>query len=352
MTDHYSPQSARGPMRALRLLALTVVSAGVIVLLAAAFVLSYPGIHAMALHAGVSPRLARGYPVIFDAVLAIACAALLALRGGGLVSRCYAWLSLLVVLAGAAGADALHSTGTQVPHRPAAATAAVLPWVLALIGFGLLLAVLRHARKLAGRQAQDGPARGAARGAAAQGMPAHYVPATPPPPPPYAPDAPPRVPALEAAPTAAPGPAGVAPAGVAPVTGEPRPEALPLAGDPAPAQDAVPAQDSVPAQDAAPAQELVPAPDPPAKEPAPADSSVPADNAAPADDGARAGYQEIISQEPTSHQGGEDDAGQDDSGYADIDPLMEQPEEDSGAPAPAFHRMWSSPTPPGDDDQP
>ncbi len=216
MTDHYSPQSARGPVRALRLLALTVVGAGVIVLLAAAFVLSYPGIHAMALHAGVSPRLARGYPVIFDAVLAIACAALLALRGGGLVSRCYAWLSLLVVLAGAAGADALHSTGTRLPHRPAAATAAVLPWVLALIGFGLLLAVLRHARKLAVRQAQDGPSRGAARGAAAQGMPAQYVPPAPPTAP-YPPHAPPHVPALEAAPATtgirrrgarAPGPGG------------------------------------------------------------------------------------------------------------------------------------------------
>ncbi|HEY1618116.1 MAG TPA: DUF2637 domain-containing protein [Streptosporangiaceae bacterium] len=334
MTDHYSPQSARGPIRALRLLALTVVSAGVLVLLAAAFVLSYPGIHAMALHAGVSPRLARGYPVIFDAVLAIACAALLALRGGGLVSRCYAWLSLLVVLAGAAGADALHSTGTRVPHRPAAATAAVLPWVLALIGFGLLLAVLRHARKLAARQAKDGPARGAA----AAGMPAHYVPATPPPPPPYAPDAPPHVPALEAAPPATVPPA---PAGVAPAVNQPEPEAMPLTGDPMPAQDVVPAQDAVPAP------EQAPAPDPaPAKEAAPVHSSVPAEDAG------RAGDQEITGQELSSHQGDEDDAGQDDSGYADIDPLVEQPEEDSGAPAPAFHRMWSSPTPPGDDDQP
>jgi hypothetical protein len=70
----------------------------------------------------------------------------LSLRGAGLVSRCYAWLSLLVLLAASAGADTLHSTGTRLPHREAAAAAAIIPWALLLIGFGLLLAMLRHAR--------------------------------------------------------------------------------------------------------------------------------------------------------------------------------------------------------------
>jgi hypothetical protein len=131
----------------LRLLALAAVAVGVILLAAAAFVLSYSGIHAVALSAGVSPRLARLYPLIFDAMLVVACSAVLALRTAGLPSRCYAWLSLLALLAAVAAADALNATGTKLPHRPTAAVIAVIPWALVLIGFGLLLAMLRHARK-------------------------------------------------------------------------------------------------------------------------------------------------------------------------------------------------------------
>jgi hypothetical protein len=131
----------------LRLLALAAVAVGVILLAAAAFVLSYSGIHAVALSAGVSPRLARLYPLIFDAMLVVACSAVLALRTAGLPSRCYAWVSLLALLAAVAAADAVNATGTKLPHRPTAAVIAVIPWALVLIGFGLLLAMLRHARK-------------------------------------------------------------------------------------------------------------------------------------------------------------------------------------------------------------
>ena len=75
----------------LRLAALCAVSLGVVLLAAAAFVLSYEGIHQIALHAGVSPGLARLYPLIFDAMLVIAGAAALALRGAGWWARFYAW---------------------------------------------------------------------------------------------------------------------------------------------------------------------------------------------------------------------------------------------------------------------
>ena len=44
-----------------------------------------------------------------------------ALRGAGLPSRCYAWLTMLVLLAAAAGADTVHATNTKLPHKPAAA---------------------------------------------------------------------------------------------------------------------------------------------------------------------------------------------------------------------------------------
>src|SRR5580704_9969661 len=132
--------------RGLRLLGLVAVSAGVLLLMAAAFVLSYTGIHALALSAGVSPRFARIYPVIFDAMLVVACAAVLALRGAGLPSRCYAWLTMLLLLGAAASADTLHATNTKLPHKPTAAAAAIIPWALVLLGFGLLLSMLRHAR--------------------------------------------------------------------------------------------------------------------------------------------------------------------------------------------------------------
>ena len=76
------PRSA-DPHSTLRLAALTAVIVGVVLLAAAAFVLSYSGIHQVALQAGVSPRLAKLYPVIFDAMLVIAGAAAMALRGAG-----------------------------------------------------------------------------------------------------------------------------------------------------------------------------------------------------------------------------------------------------------------------------
>src|SRR5260370_26148222 len=123
--------------RGLRLLALIAVVAGVLLLAAAAFVLSYAGIHAVALSSGVSPRLARIYPVILDAMLVVACAAVLSLRGAGLPSRSYAWLSMLALLAAAAAADALHATGTRLPRRPAAAAGSATPGGVRPLGFRL-----------------------------------------------------------------------------------------------------------------------------------------------------------------------------------------------------------------------
>jgi hypothetical protein len=148
MNHDHRPQT-RHPAdghRGLRLLGLAAVVAGLLLMVAAAFVLSYAGIHAVALSAGVSPRVARIYPLIFDAMLVVACAAVLSLRGAGVPSRLYAWLTTLALFAAAAGADTLQATGTRLPHKPAAAAAAIIPWALVLIGFGLLLCMLRQAR--------------------------------------------------------------------------------------------------------------------------------------------------------------------------------------------------------------
>ena len=162
MMNDQSPARAShlaGAQRAAGFLALTAVVIGVLGLAAAAFDLSYPGIHAIALLAGVSPNLARLYPLIFDAMLVVASAAVLSLRGAGAATRCYAWLSMLMLLCAAAGADALHATGAALPHRSAAATVAIIPWALVLLGFGLLVAMLRQARL---RRAQAARARASA----------------------------------------------------------------------------------------------------------------------------------------------------------------------------------------------
>jgi Protein of unknown function (DUF2637) len=143
---------------ALRVLATAAVSVGLAALAGGTFILSYSGIHALALHAGIAPRLARGYPLLLDAMLVIALAAVLALREADRASRLLAWTTLLAVLAAAAGADALHAAGHRLPGHVAAITAAVLPWVLVFLAFALLLAMLRHARmrRLAGTRAAGG----------------------------------------------------------------------------------------------------------------------------------------------------------------------------------------------------
>src|ERR1019366_4969288 len=129
-----------------------------ILLAAAAFVLAYAGIHAIALAAGVSPTLARYYPLIFDAMLVVASAAALALRGGGWWTKFYAWLSIVVLLAAASAGDGVHPMGVSLPRRPTAAAVAVTPWVLLLLAFGLWLALLRHLRasRSEGRRRGDG----------------------------------------------------------------------------------------------------------------------------------------------------------------------------------------------------
>lgn len=131
---------------AVRVLGLAAVCAGVMALAAATFVLSYSGIHHLALQAGLTPRLARGYPLIIDAMLVVVLAAVLSLRGAGVPSRLFAWATLVVLLAAAASADALHAAGRKLPDHVAAVTVAVVPWVLVFLAFALLLTMLRYAR--------------------------------------------------------------------------------------------------------------------------------------------------------------------------------------------------------------
>ena len=132
--------------RVLRVLALIAVAVGLTALTAAACVLSYSSVHYLATQAGVHGRLGRIYPLIFDAVLVVAGCSVLALRGAGLVSRLYSWLCMLVLLSALAAGGALHAAAVKIPHKLAAVVAAIVPWALVLIAFGLLIALLRHAR--------------------------------------------------------------------------------------------------------------------------------------------------------------------------------------------------------------
>ena len=149
MNDNPRADGSRGsdPYAALRLIALIAAIAGVVVLAAAAFVLSYGGIHKIALSAGVSPSVARIFPVIFDAMLVVSCAAVVSLRSAGWWQRTYSWLSTLALLVVVAAANAVHATGTHIPRKPAAATVAILPWALLLLAFTLLLSMLRQFRR-------------------------------------------------------------------------------------------------------------------------------------------------------------------------------------------------------------
>jgi hypothetical protein len=57
--------------------------------------------------------------------------------------------------------DAVHAMNVAIPHRQAAGVAAVLPWILLLLAFGLWLAILRHFR--AQHLTEDAPPAGPAQ---------------------------------------------------------------------------------------------------------------------------------------------------------------------------------------------
>src|SRR5262249_59279156 len=116
MTDYSAMRRSRSgdPHPTLRLAALTAVIIGVILVAVAAFLLSYEGIHQIALQAGVSEGLARLYPLMFDAMLVIVCAAALPLPSAGSAAKCYVWVSLLLVV----GAVAIGG-GPAAPRPPA-----------------------------------------------------------------------------------------------------------------------------------------------------------------------------------------------------------------------------------------
>jgi hypothetical protein len=142
MNVHFPVRRSRWPGRLVQIGVIVVVAA----VAAATFMLSYAGVHAVALQAGVPRDLARYYPGILDAVLVIACAAAPVLRDARWWVRCYAWLAIIVVVVVIGGVDAVHAMNVALPRRTTAGVAAVLPWALLLLAFSLWLTILRHLR--------------------------------------------------------------------------------------------------------------------------------------------------------------------------------------------------------------
>jgi hypothetical protein len=161
----------------LRLVALTAVVIGVMLVALAAFLFSYTGIRQIALQAGVSPGLARLYPLMFDAMLIVTCSAVLATRTAGWGTKSYVWVCLLLVVAAVAVGDALNATGVHLTGQAARATIAVVPWVLLLMGFGIWLVMLRHWRRVRMAEAVNGAEDGLTAPAGRNGHAGRAVPA-------------------------------------------------------------------------------------------------------------------------------------------------------------------------------
>jgi hypothetical protein len=139
----------------------------VLAVAAGTFVLSYTGVHAVALEGGVSVQLARIYPGLFDALLVIACVAAVVLRDGRWWARCWAWLVVIVVLGAIGVTDVLHAMNYALRHRPTEGVVAAAPVVAVLLAFSLLLTMLRQTRSQAA-EAPPSPRGRAGRRAARQ----------------------------------------------------------------------------------------------------------------------------------------------------------------------------------------
>ncbi len=142
MNVQFSAPRRNWPSLLLNLAVLVVVLA----MAAGTFVLSYSGVHAIVLQAGVSPRLARIYPGLFDAVFVIACVAAVMLRDARWWARWYAWLVIILMVVVVGAADVVYAIDATLRHRMIEGVVAAAPWVLLLLAFSLMLTMLRQSR--------------------------------------------------------------------------------------------------------------------------------------------------------------------------------------------------------------
>ncbi|MEV8633796.1 hypothetical protein AB0395_19265 [Streptosporangium sp. NPDC051023] len=130
---------------ALRRAGIALVGVGVAALTAAACVLSFEDLRALAIVGEAPPGLAYLYPAAFDALLAIALIAVLLLRGGRWPVRLQAGVVLILLFAAAVAAEVATAVRATLDVRRAAVVVAVAPWVTLLLALWLWLLLINHA---------------------------------------------------------------------------------------------------------------------------------------------------------------------------------------------------------------
>ncbi len=130
----------------LRRLAVGVAGLAVALLAAAACVLSFDDLRALAIAGQAEPRFAYLYPAAFDALLVVALIGVPLVRTGRPLLRLQAGLILVLLMAAAATATVATATGATPDVRQAAVVVALLPWVMLSIGLWLLLILAKQAQ--------------------------------------------------------------------------------------------------------------------------------------------------------------------------------------------------------------
>ncbi|MER7130527.1 DUF2637 domain-containing protein [Streptosporangium saharense] len=129
----------------LRRTGIALVGVGVAALAAAACVLSFEDLRALAITGEAPAGLAYLYPAVFDALLAVALISVLLLRGARWPIRLQAGAVLTLLLAGAVAAETATAVRATVDVRRAAVVVAVFPWVALLLALWLWLLLINHA---------------------------------------------------------------------------------------------------------------------------------------------------------------------------------------------------------------
>ncbi|MGJ6966162.1 hypothetical protein ACSDR0_30055 [Streptosporangium sp. G11] len=147
---------------ALRRAGIAVTGVGVAALTAAACVLSFEDLRALAMAGRAPAGLAYLYPAAFDALLVIAMIGVLLLRGGWWPVRLQAGVILTLLFAGAAAAEVATATRMAVDEARAAVVVAVAPWVMLILALWLWLLLIKHAaaRRAAADAGLSGPSSG------------------------------------------------------------------------------------------------------------------------------------------------------------------------------------------------
>ncbi|MEU3163700.1 hypothetical protein [Streptosporangium sp. NPDC006930] len=130
---------------ALRHAGIVVTGVGVAALTAAACVLSFEDLRALAVAGRATADLAYLYPAAFDALLVIAMIGVLLLRGGWWPVRLQAGVILTLLLAGAVAAEVATAMRMAVDEGRAAVVVAVAPWVMLILALWLWLLLIKHA---------------------------------------------------------------------------------------------------------------------------------------------------------------------------------------------------------------